>query len=168
MSPGQGASVPPSKIDWAVAPKIGVGPLRLGMSPEEVAAILGEPVKRIEKAKGFLEFRETIPSKLPVLLFEAGKLVMIDFVKQTRSLRLDDLYLFKLKRQETIDALTERATTVFEDFEGYHFLDFGLSMSSAKNFRSEANIGLTKPRYFEKLRQRQLDGGRGRYVKGGA
>ena len=167
MSAGEGKAVPPLKIDWVITPQVGVGPLRLGMAAEEVAAILGDPVKRIDKAKGFLAFYEQIPRKLPVLLFEAGKLVLIDFVKETRSLRLDDLYLFKLKRQETIDALMERSATVFEDFEGYQFLDLGLSMSSAKNFRSESNIGLTKPRYFEKLRQRQLEGGRGRYVKGG-
>ncbi|MFC3693816.1 hypothetical protein [Chenggangzhangella methanolivorans] len=109
MSAGEAKkAAPPSKIDWAVTPLVGVGPLRLGMSTEECAAILGEPVKRVPRAKGFLEFREVIPRKLPVLLFESDTLVMIDFVKQTKSLRLDDLYLFKLTRQEAIDALMER------------------------------------------------------------
>ena len=82
-------------------------------------------------------------------------------------MRLDDLYPFQLKRRETIDAPMQRAPTAFEDFEGYHFLDFGLSMTSAKNFRRESNIAQTKPRYLEKLNRRQLEGGRVRYAKGG-
>lgn len=57
---------------------------------------------------------------------------------------------------------------MFEDFEGYQFLDIGLSMTFARNFRSESNIALTKRSYYEKIRKRQLESGRGRYVKGGS
>lgn len=153
--------------DWAIEPYVGVGPIRFGMSPAQVAEVLGQPVVENKRVRGSLAFYEMPAKKLPVVIFESRKVALIDFTHFAKKLRLGDIYLFKEKRQPIIDKLIERSTCVFENFEGYDFLDFGVSLSNARNFRDQKNIGAYRRGYFDELIARQTGGGRGRYIKGG-
>ncbi|MDQ8755165.1 hypothetical protein RCO27_02880 [Sphingosinicella sp. LHD-64] len=139
--------------EWVIDPYVGVGPLRFGMNATEVAAIMGPPEQILERTEPREDEREQSRPVLneyrklggtiePVIEYVAGRVTLIDFPKNTRNLLLDGEDLFKTKRQALIDHLIARSDNVFETFEGFIFLDFGLSLCSAENFRSEPNIGL--------------------------
>lgn len=177
-------------IDWLIDPYQGVGPIRFGMTAEAVADILGASsetkpgaslsgnAKQAKAAKPLTEFRtdpktKTLLKNVPVVHYEHDQVVMLDFLKTATTLRLGDMPLFEGKRQTVIDTLIDQSTTVFETFEGYLFLDVGLSMMSAENARGSAssgtwNIGVYANRqHFDALIKECLADELGEYIKGG-
>ncbi len=164
--------------DWIIKPYAGVGPLRFGMTPEEAEAVIGphETRRNDGDARGrqlegsFTEFRKG--TNIPVLSYVSGKLKLIDFMKGAKTLALGDLVLFGQGRQAIIDALLDGSTNVFETFEGYQFLDYGITMLSAENARGSVqsghwNIGVFDAGYFDRNIRDSLDEDMGRFVKGG-
>lgn len=171
--------------DWTIEPYVGAGPLKFGMSPADVAAILGPPESTSEISASFAlagqddmaeafrdrttEVRVGADRKtiLPKLDYVKGKLVSIDFSPSTRDLELNGTRLFKLKPKERIVQLIESSGTVFQSFNGYIFLDFGLSMASVENARSNPTICVFAKGDFDSLIKDDLEEEMGRYIKGG-
>jgi len=168
----------PKTPDWIIEPQAGIGPIRFGMRADEVARHLGpvEFVREIGDGKGrprkgsFTELRSA--TKLPVLTYEASGLVLADFMKSARTLSLDGLLLFAEPRQAIIDRLIATSSNVYRSFEGYDFLDYGLTMLSAENARGTArsghwNIGVFARGYRDALMRDGQEHGIGHFIKGG-
>lgn len=172
--------------DWTIEPYVGAGPLKFGMSPAQVAEILGPPESTSEVSASFAaagqddladkfkdrtaEVRVGADRKtiLPKLEYVAGKLVSIDVGPATKELELNGTKLFKLKPRERIEHLIESSDAVFQSFNGYIFLDYGLNMASAENARSNPTICVFAKGEFDSLIKEDLDDEMGRYIKGGA
>ncbi len=148
---------------WTVEPYAGVGPIRFGMSPKDVEAILGPVVQTKDHAKfkglspflmdqykGFVtEFREDVPKYEPVLSYKFKELVLIDFCKEQKNLIFMNIFLFKENRKLIVEQLTDISKNIVKTFEGFIFLDFGVMMSSVENYKENPNIGFFKRGYYD-------------------
>lgn len=172
--------------DWTIEPYVGAGPLKFGMSPAEVAEILGPPESTSKISASFAlagqddmaeEFKDRTTEVrigadkktiLPKLDYVREKLVSIDVGPATKELELNGTKLFKLKPKERIEHLIESSGTVFQSFNGYIFLDYGLNMASAENARSNPTICVFATGEFDSLIKDDIEEDMGRYIKGGA
>jgi hypothetical protein len=166
---------------WTVDPYIGVGPIRFGMTPKEVEAILGPVVETkdhskfkglqpflMEHNKGFVtEFREVVAKSEPIIPYKFGEVVLIDFYKDCKSLKFREINLFKESKRKIIDKLSSISENIFLTFEGFIFLDFGIMLSSAENFNSNPNIGMTKLGYNDPQIENLMANNLGKFIKGG-
>lgn len=144
-----------SEIDWAIEPRVGVGPIRFGMSPQEVAEILGPFERRHATADSFAPVPELAAKyrdhfeewrmfeggpEHPTISYDRDGVKGVEFIHPTDALRLGELRLFGAPRKTVLLALFEIDQDVWDDGEGYVFRTLGLSMANSRHFRNSPTI----------------------------
>lgn len=153
------------------------------MTTDQVAEILGPPetthdvadsfatqpdlAKKMEGRTQEIRIFDNVKTMAPSISYEEGLLLDIDFAPNHTSLSLRGVALIGGSRQKVIDRLTDMSETVFETFDGFLFLDFGLSMSSAANAKTNPPINVFARGSFDDYIAEDLADDMGRYIKGG-
>jgi hypothetical protein len=156
-------------IDWKISPLVGVGPLQFGMSPEDVAKILG-PAEKTHKvdddfiglpalqkkfSKDTVEYRMfgDVKTMLPTISYRAGKLNHIGFEKNHNTLSLEGTKLFKTDRKKVIDTITGMCKNVLITDNHYtiYFMDVGIKMANVKQSKIEPTICVWSGDLFDDL-----------------
>jgi hypothetical protein len=122
-------------FDWKIEPQIGVGPLKFGMSPEEVAAILRPPEHTDKIANNFVglpdmqkrykndivEYRifGNVATMKPTITYRSAKTVNVAFDKIHDTLSLGSMNLFSTSRSKVIDKLSELSKNVISTNNDY-------------------------------------------------
>jgi len=92
-------------VDWTIYRGIGIGPLRLGMSPAEVAAVLGEPENSNREFDGSVREHRTAA---PILGYVDGRLTDIDAGADLRGVRFEELDVFAASPETVVRRLFDR------------------------------------------------------------
>lgn len=148
---------------WKITPFIGVGDLHLGMSPSQVASILGQEVHFTTPIKNgsFNEHRE---GKLPVCNYKDDILRSIDIYADIYDLEFDDLLLFQEEPRQVIRHLESVAGAPSITFGICFFKkdrNFSWEMDQSSNFSDKS---APRPRTRLKKHKRVLKGSIFRYV----
>jgi hypothetical protein len=82
-------------MDWEIISFVGMGPVKFGMSPAEVEAILGKAlaVDDDEDDSGYR--KEVREINLPTVTYEDGTVAEIEAFSNTRKLRFKDIVFFE-------------------------------------------------------------------------
>jgi hypothetical protein len=156
-------------IDWKIEPQIGVGPLKFGMSPEEVAAILG-PTEHTDKiANNFVGLPELqkrykndvaeyrifgdVTTMKPTVTYRSGKMVNAAFDKIHNTLSLNGMNLFKTSRSKVIEKLMELNKNVISTNNEYtlYFMDTGINLANTMFARKESLIAVWRTEVYDYL-----------------
>lgn len=132
-------------MSWIVIPYVGVGDLRFGMSPQEVAEILGaaeevqgNPIPELASPELHARYHDyTTEFRLgaryedakPSVQYRAGKVVSVEVYEQNDTLEVVELLLFKLDKTEVNAGLMARSRHYAVSEDSFIFLDFGVAMS---------------------------------------
>ena len=128
-----------------ISPNVGYGPLKLGMSPDDVALLIGAPGKVIDASKfDFLEpderpfyknqiIEERDPENthdLIDLLYEKRRLVCIN-IKGTCKTATFQARPINQNRMEFISFVANQSSNIYIRSENYFFLPSGICISRA-------------------------------------
>ena len=147
-------------IDWKIEPQVGVGPLKFGMSPAEVATILGLAERTLKIADKFIGMPELkkkfkddtseyrmfgdVKTMKPTISYRSNKMNYISFEKSHDTLSIFGMNLFKTTRSKVIERLTTESKSVLITDNEYtlYFMDLGISMANIKPSRIEPQISV--------------------------
>jgi hypothetical protein len=170
---------------WTIVPFESVGPLRFGMTPAEVAVILGPPEtsrndvsagasKELhEKYKDYIvEHRvgtgmETIK---PSIQYKSGRLVSVEFFQDSIGRSIDGLTIngievFQEPKSATNAALTTASTHYADGYDDLIFLDFGISMSKDETWEYAPSVNIFAKGEFDDLVAKDVASGAAKIVK---
>ncbi len=152
-------------MDWIIEPYVGVGPLKFGMSPEEVSEILGEaestnpsapafagdPILEERFKNHFSEYRlfGNMKTAKPTIQYDNDKLESIDFHKSNSTLQINGLLLFKQTRKAILHELYLMDKEIRETTGGYLFMNLGISLSGPESYSSNPPIGVFAKGVFD-------------------
>ncbi|MFA5539382.1 MAG: hypothetical protein WCZ72_03685 [Gemmobacter sp.] len=116
-------------MEWDIRPYDGLGPLRLGMSPAEVAALpeMGAP-EAVDTAfdGSVVEFRGLFR---PACNFAGGRLVVIDTGWRVQGVRFGGAELYRLDPAEAMRLLERAAGGASLDMGTVFFMAIGVNAS---------------------------------------
>jgi hypothetical protein len=117
----------PTKFD--IRPYEGVGPLRFGMTPDEVEQLLGKP-NRVKKSF-FGERTEHREANGLVATFDKGadKLIEVGFSPNIAGLHYANWYLFIGNPRDTLHELAKYDTTIYEMLGFIIMLKLGITLT---------------------------------------
>jgi hypothetical protein len=85
-------------MDWIVEPYVGVGPLKFGMTSEEVLAILGPTRKRTQRENSISEYRKGMEN--PIIHYRNEKISEVTFTRFTKSVIVDGLNYYEINPKD--------------------------------------------------------------------
>jgi hypothetical protein len=156
-------------IDWKINPQIGVGSLKFGMSPEEVAVVIGPAERTLKIADNFVglpelqkKFRNdiaeyrifgNIATMNPTVSFRSGKLINVGFEKIHNTLSLNGMNLFNTSRRKVIEKLTDSCKKVLMTDNEYtlYFMDLGINLANVNFSKKEPQIAVWSGGLYEDL-----------------
>ena len=118
------------QTDWTIHPYVGVGQLKFGMTPDEVAAILGPPEgSRPVASTG--ELRERREKSALQAVYAAGdrRLVELGFSPPIAGLEFDGVRLFTSPSHDALREILRRDPAPLADVGFVVFFDLGLSLT---------------------------------------
>ena len=123
-------------MEWEIKSFIGMGPLRLGMQPQETSAIVGPPdsTRKGIRSGAFSEFREV---QTPVLRYRDGSLSEIEAFYDVANVSFRGIRIFE---ERGIDVLRQ-----LETLNGSALISVGIVLFE--------NLGLSVGRLDEKVRE---------------
>jgi hypothetical protein len=124
-------------MDLSITPYTGVGPLRLGLAPEEIHAVLGAP--RVRRPQGS-KLREMYADGIACTYEGAPDrlgLVEIGFAKAVRELDYAGVRLFQVPRQEALRRLVQDDPDVAEALGFLIFLRLGIATNGFHTAQEE-------------------------------
>lgn len=154
-------------MSYEYSPGIGYGPLRFGMSAEEVRALLGEPVsfrgalegipidaetRRLVKDRKYMDFEKTLHSnEFPQVSFDRNEAVAFTAFDKKDPLLLSDINLFDKDREGVLRQLAGLNDVYYENREDFFFPQSGVCIPTKKASRTLPYIILMEPQYQLKL-----------------
>lgn len=78
-------------MEWEIIPFIGMGPIKFGMSPSEVAAVIGLPDSRDVDEMYLREYRAT---NLPIVSYENDRVTEIEAFYDVENVKFCETNLF--------------------------------------------------------------------------
>ncbi|WJH38385.1 hypothetical protein N7E02_07015 (plasmid) [Aliirhizobium terrae] len=90
-------------MDWEIIPFEGMGPIRFGMSPEQVSGLIGEPESEDDEDDGSL--REYRSVELPIISYENGHVSEIEAFYDVKGVSFRTRDIFSGNGLETMQFL---------------------------------------------------------------
>ncbi len=118
------------QVDWDIQPYVGVGQLKFGMTPDEVAAVLGPPDGSRFNAD-MQEIRERRRESALQAVYSANdkRLVELGFSSPISELRFDGVQLFSAKSDEALRHVIQHDGDPFVTHGFIVFLGLGITMT---------------------------------------
>ena len=154
-------------MNWKIIPYESVGPIRFGMSPDEVEQILGKaedvqgnPIsgkaseKLQNKYSGYVtEFRigdgpETIK---PTVQYNNSRLVSVEIYDNIKNVGIDDYIIFAHSKIQCLDYFREISKYYAVTLDSLIFLDFGISMSLDEEWEYSPSINIFAKGEFDEI-----------------
>ena len=115
-----------------IQPYVGVGPLKFGMTQEEVAKKLGKPDSIRDHGDEIRESREG--HGLQVVYAKNGDgIVEIGFSSGIKSLQYDGIYVFQEKPLDVLKHITASGSKIYELLGFLVLLDIGITFTAFHN-----------------------------------
>lgn len=110
-------------MDWEIVSFVGMGPIRFGMTPSEVEAVLGLPLAVDDDDDDPSYRKEVREIDVPTVTYEDNKVAEIEAFDSVKNVRISVVNLFEqagptvLKNLETLNkgALTNVGIVLFEN-----------------------------------------------------
>ncbi|MGF1462874.1 MAG: hypothetical protein ACFB2Z_06880 [Maricaulaceae bacterium] len=154
-------------MDWILDPLVSVGPLRFGMSPDEVAKVIGPPEDAITAEDQYQddpyqlalftgyawEHRAHLDPAYPELSYCENKLIEVDIWPDHGPLILDGKSLFKSRRKDVLRFLFSKGGDVYKNFGAVLFTSLGITLAPPRYAREEPSITVFAEGAFDPLIQ---------------
>ena len=111
-------------MDWDIISFVGAGPLRFGMTPAEVASIVGSPD---QIRQGIRSTREARSKCLPMLYYRSGVLSEIEFYREVENVRFEEIQFFVDDGLECLRYLEARTGGAVVNVGAVLFQNLGLT-----------------------------------------
>jgi hypothetical protein len=112
-------------VAWEISRFAGMGPIRLGMSPTQVADIIGEPDAIDEESDGYR--REFRSEALPVISYQDGQVTEIEAFREVEGVTLAGRAIFGEPGLEIMRFLEEQNGSAMANVGTVLFNDIGIS-----------------------------------------
>ncbi|MGF1462873.1 MAG: hypothetical protein ACFB2Z_06875 [Maricaulaceae bacterium] len=143
-------------MDWILDPLVSVGPLRFGMSPDEVAKVIGPPQKSVRAEDEYRndpddlaafagwswEHRLDTQKPFPELGYIENQLVEADFFPEHGRLLLDSVSLLDTKRKDVLLFLFSKGGDIYDSGGAILFTSLGLALAPPRLARVEPAINV--------------------------
>lgn len=112
-------------MTWEILPYVGMGPVKFGMTPEEVASLLGPPISVRTKN---IRRNEQRQRNTPIVRFRNGHVSEIEAYYDVPNVTLNGVDIFKDNPVKVLQFLEERNGGCLEDVGILLFINLGVSM----------------------------------------
>ncbi|TDS17303.1 hypothetical protein [Sphingobacterium paludis] len=117
---------------FEIQPYVGVGPLKFGMTQEEVAKKLGKPDSIRDQGDEIRESRAGHDLQV-VYAKNGGGIVEMGFGSGIRSLHYDGIYVFEEKPLDVLTHITASGSKIYELLGFLVLLDMGITFTAFHN-----------------------------------
>ncbi|MGJ8604797.1 MAG: hypothetical protein ACSHXH_11780 [Marivita sp.] len=170
-------------MDWTIEPLVGVGPIRFGDSPEEVAAKIG-PARETQRLSAMPQFLQFLGGKdsvtelrsdpsieytqwMPNVAYEDGKVVELIMTDSQENLNINGIPFFTGVIDENFVALKTLSQKIAHTDDGtYFFVDLGISMLDEEIFGFEDPVTVFTRGHYDGFIEKSISAGTCRYIKG--
>jgi hypothetical protein len=157
-----------AKMDWSIIPYVSVGPLGFAMTPEQVSDVMGPPETSMTTEQMYLHqfMREKFPDRLretrdllggsrqfPILHYYRSRLVGMEFFSEQKSLRWNDVYLFRDTRPKIIKQLNASGANLVGNNQVLFSFICGLTMPTARHANDQSTVYVFSKDEFPDERQ---------------
>lgn len=152
-------------MSWKIIPHVSVGPLRFGMTIDEVAALMGPPSHVQEDAIPHggseelkskyedhrFEFRLAQPASQtkPTIEYQNGRVVSFEIYQELPGVEIGGYAIFDKELKFAIEALKKMSSEYGYNDDSYVFLDLGVSLSNDDVWEYVPSINVFAKGHFD-------------------